>query len=155
MPQPNPNHSYLGYNPSFQYQSPPPTVVGWSTPTDLDNGFVPPSSYTNADIICHKAATNAGTAAAVKAGGTVVFEWTPWPSSHKGPITDYMANCNGPCETVDKTTLKWFKIDHTSFISGNNPGIWVRSFSYYHFPLFRHIWELRHFSTVIFLTTLL
>ena len=27
--------SYKGYNPSYQYEKPPPTVVGWSTPDDL------------------------------------------------------------------------------------------------------------------------
>jgi cellulase len=35
-------------------------------------------------------------------------------------MLDYMANCNGPCETVDKTTLEWFKIDHLGLI---NPAV--------------------------------
>jgi hypothetical protein len=33
---------------------------------------------------------------------------------------DYMANCNGPCETVDKTTLNWFKIDAVGLL---NPAV--------------------------------
>jgi cellulase len=28
----------------------------------------------------------------------------------------YLANCNGPCETVDKTTLKFFKIDQLGLV---------------------------------------
>lgn len=118
-------YSYEGYNPSFQYITPAPVVVGWSIPTDLDNGFVPPSSFDNSDVICHKVATPGQTHAPVKAGGTVQLQWTPWPVTHKGPVIDYLANCNGPCETVDKTTLEWFKIDQGGLISGSNPGTWA------------------------------
>jgi len=102
---------YEGYNPSYQYITPNPVTVGWKIPTDLGNTFIPPDSYASSDIICHLAATNAMTAAPIKAGQSVELQWTPWPTSHKGPVIDYLANCNGPCETVDKTTLKWFKID--------------------------------------------
>lgn len=77
---------YRGYNPSFQYDSVAPVVVGWSTPEDLSNGFVAPDAYTSSDIICHLGATNAQTSAAVKAGGTVELQWTAWPESHKGPV---------------------------------------------------------------------
>lgn len=48
-----------------------------------------------------------------------------WPDSHHGPILDYLAPCNGNCETVDKTTLEWFKIDQVGYINGSNPGIWA------------------------------
>ncbi|KAH8590120.1 glycoside hydrolase [Bisporella sp. PMI_857] len=108
---------YQGYNPSYQYMNPLPILVAWSTPQDLDNGFVPPSSYGNADIICHKGATPGQTTARVKAGGKVQLNWTPWPVSHKGPMIDYLAKCNGPCQSVDKTTLKWFKIDAVGLIN--------------------------------------
>jgi len=107
---------YEGYNPSYQYITPNPITVGWKTPTDLDNGFVAPAAYTNPDIICHKSATNAMIAAPAKGGSKIELLWTPWPTSHKGPIMDYLANCNGPCETVDKTTLKWFKIDELALL---------------------------------------
>jgi len=118
---------YTGYNPSFQYMNPLPVIPAWSTPQDLDNGFVSPSAYSTADIICHKAATNGQIAAPVKAGGKVEFQWTPWPTSHKGPMIDYLANCNGPCETVDKSTLKWFKIDAVGLISPTqmSDGYWA------------------------------
>lgn len=47
----------------------------------------------------------------------------PWP--HPGPIVDYLANCNGDCETVDKTSLEFFKIDGVGLISGGDPGNWA------------------------------
>lgn len=100
----------------MQYQNPPPTVIGWSIPEDLGNGFVGPLAYATDDIICHVGATPAGTHANVKAGDAVTLQWTPW--SHRGAVVDYLANCNGPCETVDKTKLKFFKIDGVGIIEG-------------------------------------
>lgn len=39
---------------------------------------------------------------------------------------DYLANCNGPCETVDKASLSWFKIDESGLISPSpQPGTWA------------------------------
>ena len=45
------------------------------------------------------------------------MQWTPWPTTHHGPVLDYLANCKGPCETVDKTTLEWFKIDQLGLLN--------------------------------------
>lgn len=60
------------------------------------------------------------------AGSTVELQWTPWPESHKGPVIDYLASCNGECETVDKTALKFFKIDEEGLIDGSSsPGNWA------------------------------
>lgn len=60
------------------------------------------------------------------AGSTVELQWTPWPESHKGPVIDYLASCNGECETVDKTTLKFFKIGEEGLIDGSTgPGNWA------------------------------
>ncbi|RQM07983.1 hypothetical protein DH86_00003604 [Scytalidium sp. 3C] len=116
---------YENYDPtSFPYLSPPPIVIGW-TAADSDNGFVSPDAYQSPDIICHKNATNAGGHASVKAGDYISLQWTPtWPDSHHGPVVDYLANCNGPCETVDKTTLEFFKIDGGGLLSGADPGTW-------------------------------
>ncbi|OBT73677.1 hypothetical protein VF21_06221 [Pseudogymnoascus sp. 05NY08] len=115
-----------GYSPSFQFSNPPPVVAGWSIPDDLDNGFVGPDMFQNPDIICHVGATNAGTSITVAAGSTVELQWTPWPESHKGPVIDYLASCNGACESVDKTTLKFFKIGEEGLIDGSNaPGNWA------------------------------
>nr|AFD50197.1 endoglucanase IV [Trichoderma orientale] len=116
---------YQGYDPtSFPYESDPPIVVGW-TAADLDNGFVSPDAYQSPDIICHKNATNAKGHASVKAGDTILFQWVPVPWPHPGPIVDYLANCNGDCETVDKTSLEFFKIDGVGLISGGDPGNWA------------------------------
>lgn len=86
------------------------TTVGWKI-TDPDLGFVEPNGYAGPNIICHKNAAPANQAATVKAGGTIEFQWTPWPSSHHGPILTYLANCNRPCEKVDKSQLKFNLID--------------------------------------------
>ncbi|KAM3078133.1 hypothetical protein ACMFMG_002564 [Clarireedia jacksonii] len=117
---------YQGYNPADQYTSPAPKRVGWSIPQDLDNGFVSPAKYTNSDIICHVGATPAQVTAPIQAGSKLSLEWTPWPVSHKGPVIDYIANCNGDCSTVDKTTLKWVKIDAVGLISPTaaSQGLW-------------------------------
>ncbi|KAI1851752.1 hypothetical protein JX265_010986 [Neoarthrinium moseri] len=107
---------YDGYNPSYQYKNPPPTVVGWSVPDDLQNTFISPDKFGTADMVCHLGAKPAGAAVPLKGGDVVEVQWTPWPASHKGPVIDYLANCNGPCETVDKTKLKFFKIQEVGFI---------------------------------------
>ncbi|KAL7916991.1 glycoside hydrolase family 61 protein [Trichoderma austrokoningii] len=116
---------YEGYDPtSFPYMPNPPIVVGW-TAADTDNGFVAPDAYQSPDIVCHKNATNAQGHASVKAGDSVLFQWVPVPWPHKSTIVDYMANCNGGCESVDKTTLEFFKIDGIGLLSGGNPGTWA------------------------------
>lgn len=54
------------------------------------------------------------------------MKWSTWPVSHKGPVIEYLANCNGPCETVDKTTLRWFKISHVGLIDKSRTnGYWA------------------------------
>lgn len=117
---------YEGYNPSFQYISTPPAVIGWSCPECLDNGFVAPDAYGGSSITCHKAATPGQAHATVAAGGTVELQWTAWPSSHRGPVIDYLAKCSGECETVDKDTLEFFKIDQGGLVSDSAvPGTWA------------------------------
>ncbi|KAI0844583.1 carbohydrate-binding module family 1 protein [Daldinia vernicosa] len=116
---------YQGYDPTvFPYEQTPPTVVGWTT-SQTDNGYVAPDSFGAADIICHKSATPAGGHAQVKAGDSISITWNTWPDSHKGPMLDYLAPCDGSCESVDKTTLKFFKIDEVGLIdySATN-GFW-------------------------------
>ena len=50
-------------------------------------------------------------------------EWTEWPVTHHGPVIDYLANCNGPCETVDKSSLKFNKIDAVGLLEqSTGPG---------------------------------
>ncbi|OAA57532.1 Glycoside hydrolase, family 61 [Niveomyces insectorum RCEF 264] len=107
---------YHGYDPSYQYQQPPPVVIGWSIPNDLTNTFISPSGYATPDIVCHLAATPAGIEAPVNAGDILELQWNKWPASHKGPVLDYLANCNGPCETADKTKLEFFKISEAGLV---------------------------------------
>lgn len=117
---------WQGYDPtSYPYETNPPVVVGW-TAADTDNGFVSPDAYQSGDIICHKNATPAGGHALVNAGDSISIQWAiTWPDSHHGPIFDYLAACNGNCETVDKTTLEFFKIDQVGYLSGADPGTWA------------------------------
>ncbi|KAL9044948.1 MAG: hypothetical protein Q9214_001953 [Letrouitia sp. 1 TL-2023] len=115
-----------GKYPSFKYQNPPPTVAGWSIPEDSDIGYVGPDAYANPDIICHKGATPGGAYVTVVAGGTIELQWTKWPESHHGPVIDYLANCNGECTSVEKTSLKFNKIDELGLLDDSNPpGIWA------------------------------
>ncbi|KAF2755606.1 hypothetical protein EJ05DRAFT_513096 [Pseudovirgaria hyperparasitica] len=117
---------YQGYDPSFQYQPSPPTVIGWTAPETQDNGFVAPDAYANPDIICHKGATPGGASAKVAAGGTVSLFWSVWPESHHGPVIDYLANCEGNCSAVDKTSLNFFKISQGGVVDGSTaPGTWA------------------------------
>ena len=61
------------------------------------NTFISPKDYAHPDIVCHLAATPAGLHAPVNAGDVLAVRWAQWPTSHHGPVIDYLANCNGPC----------------------------------------------------------
>lgn len=109
----------------YPYESSPPEVIAWSE-TETDLGYIDGSEYANSNIICHKEAKPGALEAPVKAGGSVELQWTEWPSSHHGPVITYMANCNGDCADVDKTTLEFFKIDQGGLISDTTePGTWA------------------------------
>jgi cellulase len=102
--------TYQGYSSDFKYQKNPPAVVGWTADVEQQQPIMG-DKVDQPDVICHKDATNAQLSAEVAAGTKVKLNWTPWPESHKGPVMDYLADCGGDCSTVDKTTLKFFKID--------------------------------------------
>ena len=101
--KPPSNHfsSYEGYHVNFQYLQTQPIVVGWSIPEDQSNGFIAPDAYTNSDIICHLAATNAQTSAPVAAGGQVELQWTAWPDSHHGPVIGMYPGRRGHCSLTN------------------------------------------------------
>lgn len=114
----------LGYDPSFQYQRPPPAVAGWSIPQVQDRGFV--SDLNGPDIICHRGATPGQAYVKVAAGGELQFQWTEWPESHHGPMIDYLAPCGDDCTTVDKESLKFIKVAEAGLVSGDpSPGHWA------------------------------
>ena len=109
----------------YPYSSTPPDVVGW-TEGATDLGFV--DQYNSADIICHKSATNAKLTATVAAGSDVTFQWgtDKWPESHHGPVLGYLANCGGDCATVDKSTLKFVKVEEAGLLDNSAaPGKWA------------------------------
>ncbi|KAK4122158.1 carbohydrate-binding module family 1 protein [Parathielavia appendiculata] len=107
---------YQNYDPTTHwYQPNPPTVIGWKA-SNQDNGFVEPNNFGTSDVICHRSATPGGGHATVAAGDKISIVWDPvWPESHVGPVIDYLAACNGDCESVSKESLKWFKIDGAGY----------------------------------------
>ncbi|KAJ3540235.1 hypothetical protein NM688_g6256 [Phlebia brevispora] len=52
----------------------------------------------------------AGLVAEAPAGST-------WPDDHLGPVSHYMASCDGDCLTFDATNAKWFKLDAAGLYS--------------------------------------
>lgn len=117
--------SYAGWDiNSYPYMDDPPIVIAWETP-NTSNAFITAEDYDDPDIICHRDAQNARGHAVVAAGDKVNLQWTPWPASHHGPLVTYLANCGDSCETVDKTTLEFFKIEGVGLVDDTNPpGIW-------------------------------
>jgi len=112
--------SGMGYGNNF------PDVVGWTT-TVQDNGFVSKESHGNFEIACHRGASPAALSVNVQAGDVVTLQWDTWPTSHHGPVLDYLASCGSAgCSAADKTALSWFKISEVGVITpgtGDN-GIW-------------------------------
>ena len=103
----------------YYNQASAPDHMGWYA-ENLDNGFVEPNSFGEADIICHKNASPKGstdTMAKVAAGGTVEFHWNTWPESHVGPVIDYMAKVDDPT-SAKAADLKFFKIDAAGYEDG-------------------------------------
>ncbi|RDL38209.1 uncharacterized protein BP5553_02549 [Venustampulla echinocandica] len=105
---------YTGYEPL----SPVPNIASWSTPLNLEHGFVPSSNFTTPDIICHAGATPGQNSISVKSGESLTLQWSaPWVGGHHGPVMSYLANCNGSCSSLpDKTALKFFKIEDAGII---------------------------------------
>ncbi|EOA89438.1 hypothetical protein ACJQWK_09263 [Exserohilum turcicum] len=78
------------------------------------------------DIIAHKDASPSPYTVEVPAGSDVKFHWhhdgacgtdeQGWDCSHHGWTATYMADCNGDCAKVDKTTLEFFKIHQSALI---------------------------------------
>jgi cellulase len=89
--------------------------LGIDNPKSLRQRIRYYSSLRHSDIIWHRKGTDAQIAAPIKAGSKIAIKWDTWPVSHKWP-TDFLANYNGPCETVDKTRLPWFKITQLALL---------------------------------------
>lgn len=98
-----------------------PDHIGWYA-ENLDNGFVAPSAFGTADIICHKAASTKGSSdsmAKVAAGGKFDVHWDTWPESHVGPVITYVAPYTGDIGSVDKASLEWVKIQEDGYENGS------------------------------------
>ncbi|KAF1934672.1 glycoside hydrolase [Clathrospora elynae] len=115
--------STKGSDPSWYYQpmNSRTQTAGWDS-LNQDNGFVEPAAAGMNDVNCHKSATAGRLYANVNAGDSIEFEWNTWPDSHKGPIINYIAPCNGDCTTLTPGALRWSKISQSAIIS---PGTWV------------------------------
>ncbi|KAM5341734.1 hypothetical protein ACJ41O_014765 [Fusarium nematophilum] len=108
--------AFRGYDaPAMSWNPNHDPVVGWTNGA-TDNGYIEPNSFSDPDIICHKAARPAKGHVTVSAGDKIILQWNTWPESHKGPVIDYLARCPGNCETVDKNTLEFFKIGQSGLI---------------------------------------
>lgn len=120
--------SNIGYNPTNAPWEPEQDSAGWAN-WATDTGFVPSSSLQDPDIICHLDAKNAPKSIEVAAGSEITLQWTEWPRSHHGPVVDYLAKCDGECETVDKTSLKFFKFAELGQLElgpgGGETGYWA------------------------------
>ena len=93
-----------GANPNWYYlpEGTAPETPGWQA-LNQDNGFVEPNSFGTADIACHKSATPGATYIEADAGDTLTIFWNTWPESHKGPILNYLAKCDGAYPPVLST----------------------------------------------------
>lgn len=86
-----------------------PVTAGWDS-LNQDLGFVEPASFATVDINCHKSATAGKAYASADAGDSVQFVWSTWPDSHKGPIINYIAPCNGRCPTSYSPVLSNWRL---------------------------------------------
>jgi cellulase len=99
-------------------------TAGWDA-LNQDNGFVEPSALGSSDINCHKSATAGRLYAEVAAGSTIQIPWNTWPDTHKGPIINYIAPCNGDCSTLTPGSLRWSKISQGGLLKPGGNGHWV------------------------------
>jgi cellulase len=121
--------NYTGFNPTAAPWVPDQGTISWPA-WNTDTGPVYSKDVNTPDIICSLNATNAKLyASPIQAGSIIEFHWTTWPDSHHGPIMSYLAACNGDCATVDKITLKWFKIAEMGQLTygtgGGKAGTWA------------------------------
>ncbi|ROT41278.1 glycoside hydrolase [Sodiomyces alkalinus F11] len=122
--------THQAYNPG----QPTSSGIGWSF-TATDEG--PVKDIYHPDLVCRQDAHPTHNHGPVSRGGTVSFHWTSddkqlnpygWAPSHKGPIMTYIAPCpHGDCVNLDKSALRWTKIDHKGLVAGpaSDAGYWA------------------------------
>lgn len=109
-------HSYKGYTPGMGNDN-PKDLIAWSTHGNNDLGPIEPPKYTSPDIACHMSATPAPASAPCSPGSTISLTWNQWSDTHKGPVLDYLAPCNGPCNSIaSPADLEFVKIDQSGLL---------------------------------------
>ena len=112
--------TYQGYPASSApYENPKVERIAWAD-TATDNGFVGPEAFGTADIACHRGGAPGALTAKVAAGDKVELFWDTWPESHKGPVIDYMAACDGDCAKASAGSLNFFKIAEAGLVDGSS-----------------------------------
>ncbi|KAK2760369.1 hypothetical protein FQN54_002439 [Arachnomyces sp. PD_36] len=96
-----------------------PETAGWDA-LNQDLGFVSPSAFGTVDIACHISATAGKLSIDANAGDSVDFIWNDWADSHKGPIINYIAPCDGDCSTATAGDLKFTKISASGLLGADN-----------------------------------
>lgn len=94
---------FKGFTPAWGFNpvAAEPVPVGWAAQNN-DIGFVAPDAFQTSHINCHKNATAAKAYAQANAGDTIAFVWNQWIASHKGPIINYIAPCDGESDRASK-----------------------------------------------------
>ncbi|KAF8992936.1 glycosyl hydrolase family 61-domain-containing protein, partial [Cyathus striatus] len=104
------------------------TEVGQVTIARQYATYNPIEDPTSASLSCNINGTSAPTqlTATVEASSDFTFYWNQWPHN-TGPIITYLTECPGEtCDSVDSSTLKWFKIDEAGLVSGTvATGTWA------------------------------
>ncbi|KAF2681608.1 lytic polysaccharide monooxygenase [Lentithecium fluviatile CBS 122367] len=101
-----------------------PVPVGW-TAKNIDIGFVAPDAFQTPHINCHKNSTAAKAYATANPGDTIEFVWNQWIDTHKGPILNYIAPCDGDCTTLTPSALHWTKFSQDGLITPGGQGYWI------------------------------
>jgi hypothetical protein len=101
-------------------RTPIPDTAAWRA-NNMDNGFV--IDPTSVDIVCHLGGVPGAGSVEIAAGDTISLTWDQWPSSHAGPVIDYLAPVAGDFASINKASLGWTKIAE----QGLNNGKWAGS----------------------------
>lgn len=110
---------YTGWDPEMALQpTTPPPLAAWKA-SNLGNIYVSPSSFNTSNITCHFNASPGALHVNTAAGDTLRLQWNEWPTSHKGPVLNYLASCDGSCVDAKKENLKWVKIDQLGWLNSS------------------------------------
>ncbi|KAF2020502.1 lytic polysaccharide monooxygenase [Aaosphaeria arxii CBS 175.79] len=114
---------YPGWDPEYaQSAQPLPLLASWSA-SNLGNNYISPSAFNSTNIACHFNSKPGALHVNATAGEKLTMQWNEWPTSHKGPVLDYLARCDGgDCSTADKEKLEWVKIGQLGWLNSSG---WV------------------------------